>query len=632
MEQLTKLTPLTSEQRDSLECLLQSKFYFTQSAEIYGGVKGLYDYGPLGTLVVDNIVQLWKRWFITEDNMQHINTSILTPEKVFVASGHCNNFKDKMVKDVETGDCYRADHLLQAKIIELLKDQTLTQEQKDGLVLDLTRADDFSLTEMGSKLKEYQIKSPDTGNELSDPYCFNLMFPTNIGATGKITGFLRPETAQGTFTNFNRLLDFNGGKLPFAVAQIGTVFRNEIAPRSGLLRVREFLQAEIEHFVDPRNKTHKKFSTIANLSLPLLSKQAQMTNNLDVLNVTCKDAVGDKLIDNETLCYYLARTYLFLLNIGIHKDKIRFRQHLDNEMAHYANDCWDAEILCSYSWIECVGHADRGSYDLDVHSNASGKKLNAFVVYDVAKKIKWLEVQLNKAELAKKYKNRTKDVISYFDSIKNDQNELEKINCQLNDRLNDTVTVCDCVLDKSIILMKTKTKVINGENIVPHVIEPSFGIGRIFYCLLEHSYRNTNNESLLLLPHISPYLCVVLPLVDKKELVEQTLRVESILKNSNFRVTVDIGPTSIGRRYARNDQIGIPFGITVDFDGLNCPKNTQSVTVRYRNTNEQLRVLINELVDCMNELVLNVNPVLNVNSVLNRDFSEIKKKYHVDRC
>lgn len=202
------------------------------------------------------------------------------------------------------------------------------------------------------------------------------MFDSSIGPTGKQKGYLRPETAQGHFLNFARLLDFNNGRLPFASAQVGRAFRNEISPRSGLLRVREFTMAEIEHYVDPKDKSHPYFNETASVILRFLPKDVQSAGKTNLLSVSVGEAIQMKIVDNETLGYFLARIYLFLVKIGIDPERLRFRQHMANEMAHYAADCWDAEIQTSYGWIECVGCADRSAYDLTVHM----KKTNAPLV------------------------------------------------------------------------------------------------------------------------------------------------------------------------------------------------------------------------------------------------------------
>lgn len=205
------------------------------------------------------------------------------------------------------------------------------------------------------------------------------MFDSSIGPTGKQKGYLRPETAQGHFLNFARLLDFNNGRLPFASAQVGRSFRNEISPRAGLIRVREFTMAEIEHYVDPADKSHVHFSEASSVVLRFLPKDVQSAGKTELALMTVGEAVEKGVVDNQTLGYFLARIYLFLTKIGIDPERLRFRQHMANEMAHYAADCWDAEILTSYGWIECVGCADRSAYDLSVHMKKTGAQLVARV-------------------------------------------------------------------------------------------------------------------------------------------------------------------------------------------------------------------------------------------------------------
>jgi glycyl-tRNA synthetase len=171
------------------------------------------------------------------------------------------------------------------------------------------------------------------------------------------------------------LLDFNNGRVPFASAQIGRSFRNEISPRAGLLRVREFTMAEIEHYVDPLNKKHDRFYEVRDVTLALLDRKVQSAGSTEVTRMTISEAVNKGIVANETLGYFIARIYLFLLKIGINPQRLRFRQHMENEMAHYATDCWDAEIQNSTGWTECVGCADRAAYDLTVHSERTGHPL-----------------------------------------------------------------------------------------------------------------------------------------------------------------------------------------------------------------------------------------------------------------
>ncbi|GAA6100179.1 glycine--tRNA ligase [Tachysurus ichikawai] len=253
---------------------------------------------------------------------------------------------------------------------KLMSDKKCPQEKKREMEDAITQMDNYTQQELADLFVKYNVKSPSTGNDLTPPISFNLMFQTSIGPGGNMPGYLRPETAQGIFLNFKRLLEFNQGKLPFAAAQIGNSFRNEISPRSGLIRVREFTMAEIEHFVDPNEKVHSKFSNVANLDILLYSSKAQ-TSGQSAQIMKLGDAVEQGVINNSVLGYFIGRIYLYLTKVGLAKDKVRFRQHMDNEMAHYACDCWDAEAKTSYGWIEIVGCADRSCYDLTCHARAT---------------------------------------------------------------------------------------------------------------------------------------------------------------------------------------------------------------------------------------------------------------------
>ncbi|KAG8957574.1 Glycine--tRNA ligase 1, mitochondrial [Tulasnella sp. 419] len=391
--------------RAALEDLLNRRFFYAPAFEIYGGVAGLYDYGPPGSSLQANILAEWRKHFIIEESMLEVDTTIMTPSPVFETSGHVARFADWMVKDTKTGDVLRADHLvegvLEARLrgdkearglaeVEKAEDDKDKKKKKkkvsstavkleDSAVAEyeniLAKIDNYTGPELGELIKTHNIVNPDSGNEVDEPVQFNLMFDSSIGPTGKVKGYLRPETAQGHFVNFSRLLAFNNGQVPFASAQIGRSFRNEISPRSGLLRVREFTMAEIEHYVDPLNKKHQRFDEVRDVKLRFLPKDVQSAGSTEITEMTIGEAVEKKIVDNETLGYFLARISLFLEKIGIDPNRLRFRQHMANEMAHYAADCWDAEIQSSYGWIECVGCADRSAYDLTVHSNATSKPL-----------------------------------------------------------------------------------------------------------------------------------------------------------------------------------------------------------------------------------------------------------------
>lgn len=334
--------------------------------------------------------------------MLELDTTCITPSDVLKTSGHVDKFSDWMVRDSVTGDIFRADHLVEAVLesrlnanreargISITSEPISASSKKKKLKAPparlsdetvakyeslLAQIDNYTGPELGQIIESESIKAPETGNSLTSPVEFNLMFECQIGPTGQLKGYLRPETAQGHFLNFNRLLDFNNGRLPFASAQIGRSFRNEISPKQGLLRVREFTMAEIEHYVDPQLKDHPRFQDVAETILRLLPKDVQSAGSTEVIEMSVREAVAKGIVDNQTLGYFLVRIHQFLVKIGIDPLRLRFRQHMANEMAHYAADCWDAEIHSSYGWIECVGCADRSAYDLTVHSVRTGTKL-----------------------------------------------------------------------------------------------------------------------------------------------------------------------------------------------------------------------------------------------------------------
>lgn len=201
----------------------------------------------------------------------------------------------------------------------------------------LAQIDNYNGQQLGDLITKYDMKNPATGVQPSPPVSFNLMFQTSIGPSSNLPGYLRPETAQGQFLNFAKLLEFNTNNMPFASASIGKSYRNEISPRAGLLRVREFLMAEIEHFVDPEgHKKHSRFHEVEDIELSLLDRETQLSGKTIVRKVKIGEAVKSGLVDNETLGYFLARIHLFLKRVGVDQSKIRFRQHMANEMAHYA--------------------------------------------------------------------------------------------------------------------------------------------------------------------------------------------------------------------------------------------------------------------------------------------------------
>ncbi|KAM7357301.1 glycine--tRNA ligase isoform 2-T2 [Cochliomyia hominivorax] len=599
-----ELTPnVVNFDRSKMEDLLKRRFFYDQSFAIYGGITGQYDFGPMGCALKSNILSLWRQFFSLEEQMLEVDCSILTPEPVLKASGHVDRFADLMVKDVKTGECFRLDHLIKNALEKLSKEKTATNELKAECEDIVIKLDGMNKQEMADILKKFNIKSPLTGNDLTEPIEFNLMFATQIGPTGLVKGFLRPETAQGIFVNFKRLLEFNQGKLPFAVAQIGNSFRNEISPRSGLIRVREFTMAEIEHFCDPSNKDHPKFEFVANTEMTLYSACNQMDGK-SAQKITIGEAVKSGLVANETLGYYMARIHQFLLTIGIKPECLRFRQHMGNEMAHYACDCWDAECLTSYGWVECVGCADRSAYDLSQHMQATGVRLVAEKRLPAPKTVEVSEIVPNKQSLGKTFKKDAKTITDALAKLSLD--DIKSVEQQLNEAKEynlQTAEGASFKLTPDTISVKHSTKTVHVEEIIPSVVEPSFGIGRIMYALLEQNFNCRDGDEqrcYFTLPSvIAPLKCSILPLSNNNEFQPFTRQLSLALTKAELSHKVDESSGSIGRRYARTDEIAIPFGITVDFDTLQKP---HSVTLRDRNTMKQVRIDIEEVIEVVKDL------------------------------
>jgi len=587
--------------RSKLEDLLKRRFFYDQSFAIYGGVNGLYDFGPMGCAIKANLISEWRRHFILEEQMLEVDCSMLTPSPVLVASGHVARFSDFMVKDVKTGDCFRADHLIEAQLEKLRLDKKLSDEEKVQIDDHLRMVDNMGSKEMHEVITKYKMKSPVSNNDLSEPVAFNLMFATEIGPTGQIKGFLRPETAQGIFVNFKRLLEFNQGKLPFAAAQIGNSFRNEISPRSGLLRVREFTMCEVEHFVDANDKSHHKFDEVKEVEMVLYSAEQQVTGQ-PPQTLKIGDAVKSGLVNNETLGYFLARIHLFMTKCGVNKSKLRFRQHMANEMAHYAADCWDAECHTSYGWIECVGCADRSAYDLKQHAKHTSVKLVAENKLAEPKIVDVAECQPDKGAIGKQFKKDAKLIYEHLeklcpeevDQIEKQLKETEEIKLKVNDSQEFSVP-------SKLLNVKRYQKTFHVEEFVPSVIEPSFGIGRVLYAIWEHNFiaRDEQRTYLSLPPLIAPYKCSVLPLSNNAEFKPFIRRISKMFTEQSISHKVDEGAGSIGRRYARTDEIAIPFAITIDFDSL---KEPNTVTLRERDSMQQIRANIDEITQLITDL------------------------------
>ncbi|MFZ8830201.1 MAG: glycine--tRNA ligase [Candidatus Aenigmatarchaeota archaeon] len=480
--------------------IAKKRGFIFASSEIYGGLSGTYDFGPLGFLLKKKIIEYWREFFIkNEDNIFEIESSLIMPEKVFEASGHLKGFIDPITQCKKCKSLFRADNLIEESVKIFV----------EGL----------SKEELTKIIREKNIKCPKCEGELEDVKVFNLMFSMNVGALGDTKGYLRPETAQGIFINFKNILTATRAKLPFGIAQIGKSFRNEISPRQWLIRLREFTQAEIEFFINPEEKIFEKLKDYEDVKIRVLSREAQKAGKQEE-EMSVREALERGIIPSEYLAYFIAKEQIFYESLGIPKDAIRFRHLLQEETPHYSKGNVDMEILFDFGWKEVVGNAYRSDYDLKRHAESS------------------------------------KTDLSY-------------------------------VLE-------------NGKKIIPHVVEPSFGIERTIYAILLYSFVEDKERGwdwFKFDPKIAPISVAVFPLLNKKEMVEKSIELFKHIKKYFDAIFDKSG--SIGKRYARSDEIGIPYAITIDHQTL----EDNTVTIRDRNTTKQERVKIEELIDKLNNLL-----------------------------
>lgn len=579
--------PVETFNREAFDQLILRKMYVVPAFEIHNGPAGLFDYGPPACTLKSNVIGMWRSHFVVEENMLEMECTSLTPSQVLETSGHVERFTDFMVRDEKTGECFRADVLLENTIDDLFaKNPYMPKEEREAHEVIQRQADAFSAEELDDMLKKYNVMSPaNPENGITTPFPFNLMFKTSIGPDGKTVGFLRPETAQGLFVNFKRLLDYNAGKMPFAAAQIGTGFRNEIAPAKGLLRVREFCMGEIEHFVNPNDKSCAKFRNVKDKVLTLFSSDDQLKTGRTV-NKPIGEAVAAGLVGNETLGYFMARTQIWLENIGVDPTRMRFRQHLRTEMAHYAADCWDMEIKMSYGWVECVGHADRACYDLEQHATATKTPMVASELLKAPIEVESYICEPNKKKIGPKFKMDQKKIITALEALDNEGAQALEASLSTTG----TADVAGFGITPDLVSFKKEKKTVQEVKFTPHVIEPSFGMGRILYAVLEHSFaqREGSEERTVMSfrPRVAPIKVAIFRLVNNPALDTLTADLHKDVVATGLVCKLDSSSATVGRRYARADELGIPFGITVDFESL----LDSSVTIRERDSMEQVRV------------------------------------------
>ena len=335
-----------------MKLALERGFYFP-SCEIYSDAHaGFWEYGPTGASIKNKFIELWRRELLRRDDMLEIDGSQIMSKNVFVASGHLENFTDPIIKCKDCGATFRADRYITEKtgkdIPELLPG-----------------------SEIDKIIEEYNLKCPSCEGTFADSDRFSMMFKVEIGPS-KEEAFLRPETCQTIFVDFPRIFKTMRGRLPLAVAQVGKSFRNEIAPRQSLLRLREFYQAEIEVFCNPdRLNDLSKFEQVKDTSLNLFMKNSHQT-------IKAEDAVREGHLPNKLVAYYMSLLTLFYSKTGIIMERTRFRELSDDEKAFYASTAFDFEVETSIGWLELVACNYRSDYDLKRHSAIS--KQNLYVI------------------------------------------------------------------------------------------------------------------------------------------------------------------------------------------------------------------------------------------------------------
>jgi glycyl-tRNA synthetase len=491
---------------DKMMSLSKRRGFMFQSSEIYGGLASTWDYGPLGVELKRNVKEAWWRSVITErDDMVGLDAAILMHPKVWVASGHVENFSDPLVECKKCNLRHRADQLF---VWEFSYIDEYERRQPLGCVTEVRTeshpygpsataqkaAEDIARNRGGIILDTVHVgqvgpndpraSCPACGGKLGEPRRFNLMFKTFMGPVEDTANevYLRPETAQGIFVNFKNVLDSTRKKLPFGIGQIGKSFRNEITPGNFTFRTREFEQMEVEFFVKP----------------------------------------GD---DDEWLEKWIDARFQWYLDLGIRPENLRKRPHDDDELAHYAKACIDIEYRFPWGWGELEGIANRGDYDLRQHQEVSGQDM------------------------------------TYFDEAAPEGEE---------------------------------------KRYLPYVIEPSGGVDRSTLAFWLDAYdEEPDGDSVRVVSHIhrnlAPITVAALPLSRNEKLLPTARRVYDVLRK-HFRTQYD-DAQSIGRRYRRQDEIGTPYCVTIDFDTI----DDDQVTIRDRDSMHQSRVPVSELVDILKD-------------------------------
>jgi len=548
--------------------LARRRGFFWQSYEIYGGAAGFATYGPYGAKLKQNIERKFREFFINKLGILEIESPIIAPDKVFEASGHVDHFKEPMVECLKCKKKFRADHLLEefAKISE-------------------SEAEKLGSKELWEAIKKHKIHCPDCGGNFSEPKMFLTMFKTTIGPYSKSVGYGRPEAAQGIFVEFRRLYEMGREKFPFGVLQIGHALRNEISPRQGLIRLREFTIMDLEFFFDPENPNCFLLKDVENEKLRLVLAENRLKGAEEITEVSVKESLSRRYIKAEWQAVFMAYAKKLLMELSVPTEKQRFIEKLPWEKAHYSLQSFDQQFYDErWGWTEVSGHAYRADYDLKQHMAFSGEDMRVYKEYEKPMEREQLVIKPIMAKLGPIFKKEAAKVAEMLSKADPDeiQTAMKKYGY--------------CMIGKYKILSEhveiNHQKIMErGKHFIPHVVEPSFGSDRLVYVALEYAYRIKDNRAMLSFPRdVAPVQVGVYPLVSKDALPEKALELHKILLNEGFTAEYDEAG-SIGRRYARADEIGIPLGITVDYKTL----EDNTVTIRDRDSWKQVRTLIEDL-------------------------------------
>lgn len=545
--------------------------YFWGSFEIYGGLSGFLDLGPLGTGLKREIEDTWREFFLVRHGFVEISTPIITPHRVLEASGHVSNFKDPMTECTNCHRRFRADQLI----------KEATKQETEGLSLD-------QLADLLQK-----VKCPECGGILGTPQYFLTMFKTNIGPYGEDPAYGRPEAAQGIFVDFRRVYEVMRERMPLGIAQIGTVLRNEISPRQGPIRLREFTIMDFELFFDPDEPECPYLNEVREEQLTIVTEQDRTKGDDHVTRIKVQDALDSKTIKSSWAAYFMAQSKRFLAQLGIKSNDQRFFEKLPTERAHYSAQTFDHEVkLDRWGWVEVAGFAYRTDYDLKKHMEATGTDLRVFKAYDKPLEKLVRVVRPNHEKIRKQFGTAAGRIIGLLGK----EDLVQKL---AGTHPGDSVDVDGTKVPVEFFESKEEKIKETGTKYIPYVIEPSFGVERLVYATLEHNLKIREDRLIVGLPFkLAPIQASVFPLVNKDGLDLRAKKVYDLLTIDGLRVEFD-DAGSIGRRYARADEAGIPLGVTIDYNTL----KDNTVTLRDRDSWGQVRAEIRDLTDTIHSIV-----------------------------